>query len=74
MKKIQDKAVLTKSFWLMLVLTIVVTLVAAAFIAFSFLRMDEMELVTCLVTGLCMLIILAFVSLTLWLGLRAFRE
>ena len=74
MKKIEDKVVLKRIFRLMLALTIVVTLVAAAFIVMSFLRMAEMELFTALVTGLCMLIILAFVSLTLWAGIRAFRE
>ncbi len=74
MKKTKDKATLAKIFWFMLAVTIVVTLAAATFIVFSFLRMAKMELYTCLVTGLCMAIILVFVSITLWLGINTFRE
>ncbi len=74
MKKAVDKDVLVLTFRLMLALTVAVTLIAAAFIVFAFVRMEQMELYTCLVTGLCMLMILVSVSLTLWFGIRAYRE
>ncbi|MBP5356840.1 MAG: hypothetical protein J6Y68_01675 [Clostridia bacterium] len=69
-----NKEKLTKIFRLMLALTIAVTLICVTFIVFSFIRMAQMELFACLVTGISMLIILALVSLTLWFGIRAFRE
>ena len=69
MNKVQQKNV----FKLLLGLTIVVALIASALIAFCFICVDRLELMQCLLIGVCIIALVALTTVTVWRGLAAYK-
>lgn len=69
MTKAQQKTI----FKLLLALTIIAAIISTALIVFCFICVAELELLQCLLIGICIVALVALTTVTVWRGLAAYK-